>query len=570
MQRRTAFLTLVGFSLVSAPAFAADPYMFIVVPDTQNYADFVGTNNEYNLGQMNWIVNNRSSLNIKFVMHLGDHQNPGNPYRTQAGNIYEPDLTRPVGDVNDKLAKWGRADAAIDVLDAAGVPYSLVPGNHDYLDHDSKIEPYMYLKTFGPTRYTGSPKYDELNNPTYGGASPATPTFAWAGISTYHRVYAGGYTWLNIALQADPDANDLAWAQRIINQNPNLPTILTTHEFLNNSGYQHPAIFDKFVNNNPQVVMTFNGHITGEHRVTGTNIAGLPVQQMLVDYQADQFDTQFGADYYKGAGILRTVQVVPNSNVVKVKSYSPIADQYLTDADSQFQFSLNLRDRFGAPDKAGTTASITFRQGLDGYAGTVDTMLSQANPNTNYNSDTTAIVDGDFSGAASQALIRFNDLFGPGAIPSGAQVDSAQLRFHTSNLSNAHSNNTIRLYRILTGWVASGVTWNSKDGGISTDGLEAILGENGGLVPNVQDGFITFDVTESLAAWGAGAPNQGWLLVAGGNDAWRFDTSEAATGSDRPRLQVTYRTDTALLLVPEPATLTLLPALALLTRRRRA
>jgi hypothetical protein len=326
MQRRAAFLTLVGLALASVPAFAADPYMFIVVPDTQNYTDFAHEQEVYNIGQMNWIVNNRSALNIKFVMHLGDFQNPGNPYRTRSDDIYEPDLTKPVGNVNDKLTKWGRADAAVDVLDAAGIPYSLVPGNHDYLDYNSKTEPYLYLKTFGPDRYINNPKYDELGNPTYQGASPSTATFAWAGVSTYHKFYAGGYTWLNIALQDEPDANDLAWAQQIINENPGMPTMITTHEYVNTAGagsdYQHPAIWNTFVKNNPQIVMTFNGHLTGENRVTGTNIAGKVVQQMLSDYQAAQFDTQFGADYYKGAGILRTVQVDPNTNQVNVKSYT--------------------------------------------------------------------------------------------------------------------------------------------------------------------------------------------------------------------------------------------------------
>ncbi len=572
MQQRTAFLALVGLALASTPAFATDPYTFIVIPDTQNYADFVGTNNTYNIGDMNWIVNNQSALNIKFVMHLGDHQNPGNPYRTRTDDIYEPDLSRPVGDVNDKLAKWGRADAAVAVLDAAGIPYSLVPGNHDYLDYNSKTEPYLYLKTFGPDRYTNNPKYDELGNLTYQGASPSTPTFAWAGVSTYHKFYAGGYTWLNIALQDDPDVNDLAWAQTIINQNPNLPTILTTHEYVNTKGaandYQHPDIFNKFVYNNPQIVMTFNGHLTGENRVAGTNVAGKTVQQMLVDYQATQFDDVFGADYYKGAGVLRTVQVDPNTNKVNVKSYSPVADQYLTDADSQFSFNLNLHDRFGLPDKGGTTGSVTFRQGLNGYAGTVETMISKANPGTNYSGDTSVIIDGDYDGDKTQALIRFNDLLGAGAIPDGAQIDHAELRFHTSDMTNAASNNTIRLYRMIRGWVASSVTWNSVDGGISTDGLEAILGANGGLVPDVRDGYITFDVTESLAAWAAGAPNNGWLLVDGGNDAWRWDTSEASAGADRPRLVVDYRTDTVGP-VPEPTSLAMVSALGLLLARRR-
>ena len=549
MPRHTALLTLVGFSFASVPAFAAAPYTFIVVPDTQNYADFIGENNVYNKGQMNWIVNNRSTLNIKFVMHLGDHQNPGNPYRTRAGNIYEPDLTKPVGNVDDKLAKWDRADKATDILDAGDVPYSLVPGNHDYLDFNTKTEPYMYLKIFGPDRYINNPKFDELGNSTYGGASPATATFAWAGVSTYHKVYAGGYTWLNIALQDDPDVNDLAWAQKIINQNPNLPTMITTHEYVNTAraanDYQHPDIFNKFVKNNPQIVMTFNGHLTGENRVVGTNIAGKTVQQMLVDYQADQFDDVFGGDYYKGAGILRIVQVDPDANLVRVKSYSPIAKQYLTGADSQFSFPLNLKSRFGPKDHSGTAGFVTFRDNLNGYTGTRDSIISQANPNTNYANETSSVISNDFGGAKSRGVLRFDAIFGAGGIPDGATIDHAEVRIHTANQANAQSTNTIRLYRLLTGWTELGITWNSMDDGLESDGLDAILGENDAQLPTVQDGYITFDVTESLATWMAGAPNNGWLITTNGTDDWRWDTSEAGTGADRPRLTVSYRTETA-------------------------
>ena len=87
-------LVVLGFA---APSRAAEPFTLVVVPDTQNYTDFDNINTEYNLGQMRWIRDNMTNLNIKFVMHLGDHQNPGNPYRTRADNIYEPDLSKPIG-----------------------------------------------------------------------------------------------------------------------------------------------------------------------------------------------------------------------------------------------------------------------------------------------------------------------------------------------------------------------------------------------------------------------------------------------------------------------------------------
>ena len=574
---------------IASSAFAAAPFSLIVVPDTQNYTDFADVNDEYNLGQMRWIRDNMTTQNIKFVMHLGDHQNPGNPYRTLPDNIYEPDLSRPIGDVDDKIAKWNRASAAIQVLDNNNIPYSAVPGNHDYRNASTKDEPYLYLKTFGPQRYTIEQDTWAPEKRTYVGASPATPTFAWAGMSTYHRFDAGGYKFLNIALQYDPDDNDLAWAQQVINENPGLPTIITTHAFVNTEAaanpYQHAGIFNKLVKNNPQIVMTFNGHLTGAEEVVGTNIAGLPVHQMLVDYQAVQLDTQLGGNYYRGGGVLRRVEFNPDTDRVNIRDYSPIANRFLPAEftaltndnetrrfESSFGFDLDLDGRFGLPKGTGVAQSVSFRQGENGYTGTRDTYVNAAAPTTNYGEDATVWVDGDRDGNTagnqpSHALIRFDFIFGGAAgIPNGATIDSAKLILHTSELPDSQSANTFLLHRVLKGWTEPGATWDSQTDGISSDGADAILGANDSIIAVNRDEFLEFDVTESLYAWMAGAPNNGWALLPTGGNGWRWESSEALDLLDRPRLEVSYR------MVPEPAGVM---AIALLVggmtmRRRRA
>jgi hypothetical protein len=120
----------------------------------------------------------------------------------------------------------------------------------------------------------------------------------------------------------------------------------------------------------------------------------------------------------------------------------------------------------------------------------------------------------------SQVLLRFDFItdLGAGNLPTGAQVDKAELRLHTSELTDSQSPNTISMYRLLKPWTVNG-TWNSQTDGISNDGLDAILGANDSFVPDVQGEFITLDVTESLAAWLAGAPNYGWAFFPGGGMA---------------------------------------------------
>ena len=54
---RTAALKPIAFALstIAMPALAAEPFSVIVIPDTQNYADFDNINQQYNVGQMQWI-----------------------------------------------------------------------------------------------------------------------------------------------------------------------------------------------------------------------------------------------------------------------------------------------------------------------------------------------------------------------------------------------------------------------------------------------------------------------------------------------------------------------------------
>ena len=70
-------------------------------------------------------------MNIKYVAHVGDIVN-----------------------VATTASQWTNADAAMDILDAAGIPYGVVPGNHDDSDGDTNSNSY-----FGVSRFTGKPFY---------------------------------------------------------------------------------------------------------------------------------------------------------------------------------------------------------------------------------------------------------------------------------------------------------------------------------------------------------------------------------------------------------------------------
>ena len=76
-----------------------------------------------------------------------------------------------------------------------------------------------------------------------------------------------------------------------------------------------------------------------------------------------------------------------------------------------------------------TKQKISFQQGVNGYAGTVDLEIWAVSPNTCLEGNINASSDADNDGGESQILMRFDDLLGtaPGRIPPNAAVHSATL-----------------------------------------------------------------------------------------------------------------------------------------------
>ncbi|MFM9956446.1 MAG: DNRLRE domain-containing protein [Phycisphaerales bacterium] len=524
MHRRHASTSLSVAALLAltgachAGGSAGNAFTLVHIPDTQFYSQsFPATFT----AQTQWIVNSKARLNIAFVNHIGDIVQNG----ANGGNTIE----------------WTRADAAMDLLDGV-LPYAAAVGNHDYNTVSSKASgTSAFQPWFGPTRYT--------SYPWFLGSASDNENFA----ATFT---AGGYTFLNLTLEWQPDATALSWAQSQINANPGLPVIINTHEHLqdadtsgNGAGRTGAGnfTFNSLIQNNPSIFMIECGHhhrghsgFDGEHHQFGVNIAGSEVFEFLSDYQ----------DYAVGGqGWLRYVKFdVPNDQLL-VRTYSVSLNQFQDDALSRFAVPFDFARRFatGTPP-APKFSTRVFQEGQSGYAGTSDTQLSSATPAAAAGGAVSISVDaldGTPSGPTA-GLIRFDGLFGAGAgqIASDSDVLHAKLRVNIVNPGSFWS-----FHRMLTAWDEN-ATWNSLTAGITADGVEAMgapeafLGANNAnaVVPN---GFLDLDVTASLRAWMNGATNHGWAVLpaSAGTNGIDFNTSENATASTRPQLIVTVPTE---------------------------
>jgi hypothetical protein len=197
------------------------------------------------------------------------------------------------------------------------------------------------------------------------------------------------------------------------------------------------------------------------------------------------------------------------------------------------------------------TTTLSFQQGVGGYAGTTDTYIEQANPDTAHGGapDTTLVADGS---PLSQGLVRFDNFIGnaPGQVPAGATILSAKLSILTGSSSSDQSANNMSLHALTVPFTDAS-TWNSLIAGISTPS-EAEGTSEFTLLPNQLGDYAIFDVSDSIQTLVNGsATNFGWLINPSGTDGWRFRSSEFATLGDRPRLEVTY------MVVPEPSSLVL-------------
>lgn len=179
---------------------------------------------------------------------------------------------------------------------------------------------------------------------------------------------------------------------------------------------------------------------------------------------------------------------------------------------------------------------VTFQDGAGGYTDTVDTYIESANPGTSRATTTPLVVD---LSPLSHILLRFDNIFGngPGQIPPGSTIQSASLAI---NVTNESATAGAFLHRMIQTWSDTN-TWSTFGGnGIQANAVEAVATADVSGASAV--GPFTLNVTTSLQAWIADpSTNKGWAWIPPAVDnSWQFESSEAATVANRPKLTVTY------------------------------
>jgi 3',5'-cyclic AMP phosphodiesterase CpdA len=299
-----------------------DSWTMILIPDPQSYMKF-GRNQPLFELMTAWIAENIETLNIGFVMCVGDL-------------VEQNDMVVPDG-INGNLpskAQWEGISRAFEKLDNK-VPYILATGNHDYgfknaEDRRTFFDDYFKhdrnLLTQKMLRHVGNNAFDR----------PTLENAAYEFISPH------GQKFLILSLEFAPRDEIVRWAGDLIN----LPDyrqhrgILMTHAYMNHQGVRHErqnyplknvnygvALWEKLIEPSKNIDMVFAGHIADNPEFRGgvafrtdNNSGSRKVNQMV-------FNTQrLGGGWHGngGDGWIRILEFLPDGRTVKVKTFSPL------------------------------------------------------------------------------------------------------------------------------------------------------------------------------------------------------------------------------------------------------
>jgi 3',5'-cyclic AMP phosphodiesterase CpdA len=283
-------------------------FTVVLIPDTQYY---VGPNAHLFQEQIQWIADNKDARNIVFAIHLGDMTNNNSP------------------------GEWKKVDRFMRPLEQAGVPYSVLPGNHDGV-HRGKVFSTLYNQTFGVARFAGKPWYGGH----YGDTNDNNYTF----------FEAGGMEFMVLSLSFGTPQEYIDWADEILAKYPNKRVIFATHSYLDDDGtylergeeyaVEHERWRDgakvwAMLKKHPNVFMTVCGHVPDQGYRRSTNDAGKTVHEILANYQGNKNG---------GNGYLRLLRFSPSRDKIYVEAYSPPLDKYWRDPKHEMVLDYPMPD----------------------------------------------------------------------------------------------------------------------------------------------------------------------------------------------------------------------------------
>lgn len=259
----------VSFHARPAPDPQVDArFSFAVIPDTQNEV-FAGSHMARHVGRAQWLADNKSTLDLRFVLHSGDVTNWG-----------ERDASQ-----------YDIAMAGVAPLRQAGIPFAYTPGNHDTRAVCAGGSACPGESTRATVREL------PLFNQYFNGQFTVTGRMEAGKLDNYYTLFeAGGVDWLVLSLELWPRTAAIDWAKSVVEAHPSHNVIVITHMYLDidgqgvafistsNGGYganSPKVLFDRLISQYANVRFVFGGHTKQAGHRTDVGVHGNRIVSFL-------------------------------------------------------------------------------------------------------------------------------------------------------------------------------------------------------------------------------------------------------------------------------------------------
>ncbi len=260
-------------------------FAFAWITDTQYYSEQYVENFD---AVTDWIVEQKDRLGISYVIHTGD-----------------------IVDEFNETYQFENASQELEKLEAAGVPYGVLGGNHDVAHGNANYE--LYDKYFGAFRYEGNPWYGGTYNDNKG---------------HYDLVQVDGEKLLLIYMSWDIYTPEVEWINSVLEQYPDRKAILCTHPGINAKAvpdYFSDLLVEQVCRDHPNVIAMLNGHYHGASlNFLGFDDDGDGVEERVVYRICTDYQSAPGG----GQGYVKMIYFDLANNKVYLNSYSPVLDDF--------------------------------------------------------------------------------------------------------------------------------------------------------------------------------------------------------------------------------------------------
>lgn len=277
--------TYEGISFYARVDAAPDPvdtrFSIAIMPDTQNesQASEDRQNRNWNdfrfRGRAQWLADNKTDLDLRFVLHAGD------------------------------VTNWGERDehqytvisSGLQPLETAAIPFSLTIGNHDTRAVgcpgggacNGPGEPPV------PVLVRQTPLFNQYFNARY---SNIGGRFEAGKVDNHYSLFeAGDAQWMVLVLELWPRQAAIDWAKGVVAAHPQHNVIVVTHSYLNsngtiydrNGGYGSTSplhLFDELVSVYPNIRMVFSGHVGSAAARVDTGVNGNKIVSFLQTFHS--------------------------------------------------------------------------------------------------------------------------------------------------------------------------------------------------------------------------------------------------------------------------------------------